>query len=103
MAASGELFLVLLFLVCFVALLAWHFARSRKMVEQWARDNGLELVNVERRFMFRGPFWWRTGKGQEVFRVTVRDGAGHVRSGYVRVGGWFLGLLSDQVTVEWDK
>jgi hypothetical protein len=81
----------------------WRFSRSTNMVAKWASDNGLELVNVERRFMFRGPFWWRTGKGQEVFRVTVRDGSGQVLHGYVRVGGWFLGLWSDQVTVEWEE
>jgi len=29
----------------------WHFSRSQSMVEQWARDNGLTLVEVERRYM----------------------------------------------------
>jgi hypothetical protein len=95
--------LVLVLLVCVLALWGWHFSRSRKMLEQWAHANGLTLIGVERRFLRRGPFWWRTNKGQEVFRVTVRDGSGQVRSGYVRVGGWFLGLLSDQVTVEWEE
>ena len=96
--------LVVVIILVFVGLsLWWRFSRSTNMVEQWASDNSLELVNVERRFMFRGPFWWRTGKGQEVFRVTVRDGSGQVLHGYVRVGGWFLGLWSDQVTVEWEE
>jgi hypothetical protein len=95
--------LVVVIMLVFVGLsLWWRFSRSTNMVEQWASDNGLELINVERRFMFRGPFWWRTNKGQEVFRVTVRDGSGQVLHGYVRVGGWFLGLWSDQVTVEWE-
>ena len=95
--------LVLVMLGCVLALWGWHFSRSRKMVEQWARANGMELIEAERRFFRRGPFWWRTGKGQAVFRVTVRNGSGQVQHSYIRVGGFFLGLLSDQVTVEWDK
>ena len=89
--------------VFFVALLwAWHFRRSRDILRRWADENGYELVSVERRFVFRGPFWWRTAKGQEVFYVVVRDSAGHCRNAHVRVGGWFTGLLSDQVSCEWE-
>ena len=86
-----------------VAMMAWHFRRSRSIAEEWAQANGFELLEAERRLAFRGPFWWRTSKGQEVFRITVRDARGNVRSGYLRVGGWFLGLLSDQGDVEWDR
>lgn len=85
-----------------VALMFWHFSRSKHILRDWARRNGFEIVSAERRFFFRGPFWWRTGKGHEVFRVTVRDGEGQVRSAYVRVGGWWGGMLSDQASVEWD-
>jgi hypothetical protein len=31
----------------------------------------------------RGPFFWTTGKGQEVFYVTVRDEAGDTSRGFV--------------------
>ena len=103
MEGIGAGLLVLIVLVLGGTYIWWYFTRSRNMVEQWARDNGLELIEAERRWFRRGTFWWRTGKGQEVFRVTIRDGSGQVRSGYVRVGGFFLGLLSDQVNVEWDK
>jgi len=94
--------LVVLFFVFVISMMVWHFSRSRKMVEQWANDNCMELIEAERRFLRRGTYWWRTNKGQEVFRITVRDSSGQVRRGYVRVGGWFLGMLSDQVNVEWD-
>ncbi len=100
-AVGGMLVFVLLAMIVGF-LWWWHFTRSRNMVEQWARSNGLELIGAERRFLRRGTYWWRTGKGQEVFHITVRDSSGQVRRGYVRVGGWFLGLLSDQIDVEWD-
>jgi len=86
-----------------VAMMVWHFRRSRNIAQQWAQDNGFELLSAERRFAFRGPFWWRTSKGQEVFRITVRDTGGRVRSGYLRVGGWVVGLLSDQADIKWDE
>jgi hypothetical protein len=103
MEGIGAGLLVLVMIVLGGTYIWWYFTRSLSMVEQWARDNGLTLVEVERRYMFHGPFWWRTGKGQAVFRVTVRDASGQVRHGYVRVGGFFLGLLSDQVEVEWEE
>ena len=91
-----------LMLILVIGLWCWHFIRSRQLVDEWIRTNGLTPVSVERRFLCYGPFWWRTGKGQAVFRVTVRDATGQTRSGYIRTGGWFLGMLSDQVDAEWD-
>jgi hypothetical protein len=102
MQNAGPVLLFILFFAVAILSLWWHFSRSRNMVQQWARDNGMELIEAERRFLRRGTYWWRTGKGQEVFRITVRDSSGQVRRGYARVGGWFMGMLSDQVNVEWD-
>jgi len=46
---------------------------------------------------------WFTGNRQDVYRVTVRTADGGIRSGYVRCGGFWMGMLSDKVTVEWDS
>lgn len=102
MHEAGPVLLFILFFAVAILTMWWHFSRSRNMVEQWARDNGMELIEAERRFLRRGTYWWRTAKGQEVFRITVRDSSGQVRRGYARVGGWFMGMMSDQVSVEWD-
>lgn len=40
---------------------------------------------------------------QTVYRVTVEDGAGDVRRGWVRCGGFMVGLWSDKVQVKWDN
>jgi len=97
-----DLLFILVGLVMAVPMIWWHHARSRELLNQWARRNRLSLVNAQRRLLFRGPYTLWSGKGQAVFRVTVRDGTGRTRSGYVRVGGWFLGLLSDQIDAWWD-
>jgi hypothetical protein len=82
--------------------IVWHFSRSRSLLEQWSAENGFRIVESSYRNVVRGPFFWTTGKGQTVYRVTVEDMSGQRRSGWVRCGGWFLGLLSDRVQVRWD-
>jgi hypothetical protein len=77
----------------------WHFSRSRSVLEQWADQSGFEILHSEYRNFARGPYFWTTSKGQTVYYVTVRDNRGHVRTGWVRCGGWFLGLMTDQAEV----
>lgn len=74
-----------------------HIGRSWKIVKQWIHDNDMELIEVQRRFWRRGPYWY-AGRGQDVFHVTVRNSSGQVQRGYV-----CLDLSSDQVDVKWDK
>ena len=90
------------FVILAFVLYAWRLSHSSDRLQTWASENGYTLVSVERRQMFRGGYSFTTGKGQEVFRVTVRDGEGRTRSGYVRVGGWVMGQLSDNIDVKWD-
>jgi hypothetical protein len=96
----------LLFAAILIALIipfwAWHWRRSREMVDRWAAANDFTISAIERRFFRAGPFFWRRGRGHEVFYVVVHDSRGKQRAAYVRTGGWFLGQFSEQVTVRWD-
>lgn len=78
--------------------------RAKAMLFGWAVRNTYEIVEAKRPFIKISPFGWTTGKGQVLFKVTVRkrirDGA--TRSGWVRCGGFWTGLWSDQVEVRWD-
>lgn len=69
-----------------VLLLVWHVERSRAILERWAQANGYRLIHSERRYLRKGPFFWRSGKGHEVFYVTVEDQQGSTHHGYVRCG-----------------
>jgi hypothetical protein len=80
----------------------WHFSRSRSVLEQWADQSGYEILHSEYRNFVKGPYFWTTSKGQTVYYVSVRDCHGNVRTGWVRCGGWFLGLMSDQAEVRWE-
>jgi hypothetical protein len=96
--------LFVVFLVVVGVLLTWmRFQRAATMIRDWAAREGLELVDKEYCWFWPGPFLFRKSKGQMVYRVRVRDADGQEYSGYVRLGGWFLGMWSDEVAVEWDR
>jgi len=94
--------LVIVILIVGVALTVLRFSRASSMLRDWAASNGYEIVNQEYCWFWPGPFLLRKSKGQMVYRIEVRDQHGNARSGYARLGGWFLGMLSDQVEVHWD-
>jgi hypothetical protein len=95
-----------LFVLCAIVILivgiAWHATRSRSVLDQWADENGFEILHSEYRHMRLGPFFWTSSKGQTVYYVHVRDQQGRERMGWVRCGGWFLGLMSNKAEVRWD-
>ncbi len=102
MDALGPILFIALFVVFAVVAMLWHFGRSSSLLQQWADENGYRVIDKEYRTFFRGPFFWTTSKGQTVYYVTVEDDEGRIRRGWVRCGGWFLGLMSDNVEVRWD-
>jgi hypothetical protein len=80
----------------------WHFSRSGSVLEKWAAENGYQIIHSEYCHFMRGPFFWTTSKGQTVYHVTVRTDSGKIRTGWVRCGGFFLGLFSDAAEVRWE-
>jgi hypothetical protein len=82
--------------------IVWRFQRSGSLLQQWAEQNGFSIIDQEYHSFFKGPFFWTSSKGQMVYYVTVKDSEGTIRRGWVRCGGWFLGMLSDNVEVRWD-
>ena len=102
MDGIGLVFVFVVITVLAIASFAWSCSRSETIIDRWARANGFRVLNVEQRFVRTGPFFFRHGKGQTIYHVTVQDAQDRARSGYVRCGGWFAGLLSDAAAVEWD-
>ena len=103
METLQTVFVVLGGVILVFLLIWWHFSRSGSLLHQWAEHNGYRLVSQEYRHFFKGPFFWTSSKGQTVYHVTVEDSQGNRRSGWVRCGGWFFGLLSDNVEVRWEN
>jgi hypothetical protein len=95
-------FVIVLVIAVAIASAAYHYNRAASILQSWAAGNGFRILSSERCWFWRGPFFLRSGKSQEVYRVTIQDGAGRTRCGYVRCGGFFLGMLSNQADVVWD-
>jgi len=93
----------ILFGCLYVFGVAWWVARGSKLLADWARSNGYEILRKQRRFLRKGPFSFPRAWGLPVFRVTLQDGQGRTRRAWVRCGSWWTGLLSSKVTVEWDE
>ena len=80
----------------------WWFRSSYTLLDNWAAQNGHTILAKELRMIRRGPFFWTSSNGQRVFYVTVRTSGGDTRRGWVRLGGFFFGLLSEHVDVRWE-
>jgi hypothetical protein len=96
-------FMMALVAVAMILAFYWHFTRSAAILQQWADANGFEILEKSYRHFFRGPFFFRTSKGQTVYRVTVRDKAGNIGTGWVACGSWWWGLMSNQAKARWDE
>jgi hypothetical protein len=94
--------LTILLMVLGVISLRRDASRLEAMIDSWARANNLTVLSKERRLLLMGPMIWRTGRTQRVFRIKVRDQHGRQRAGWVRCGGRWTGLYSDQVEARWD-
>ena len=103
--SEGAIFFLIVpvFVLITIASIAWHFGRSQSLLDKWAEENGYRIIHREYRNFFRGPFFWTSAKGQAVYYVIVEDEGGRTHNGWVRCGGWWLGLLSDHVEVRWDE
>ena len=97
------LFAIAAVAVLIILSLWWHFGRSSSLLHDWAENNEYRIIRQQYRYFFRSPFLWTSTKGQAVYYVVIEDSAGASRSGWVRCGGWWFGLLSDNVEVRWDS
>jgi hypothetical protein len=91
-------FLVVLGVMILATIMRW--LRSRALVSRWARANGYELVKISMAWFKVSPFL--ESHRQESYQIRVRDRRGRERCGWAKVGGYFLGFLSNKVEVELD-
>ncbi len=96
-------FTIVGFIVVLVILsIVWSHSRSKGMIEQWATENGLHLVDSSYCWFKIGTPFWAANKNHTLYRVTMQDDSGHLMLGYALCGSFFMGLLSDRVEVKWD-
>jgi hypothetical protein len=76
-------------------------ANCRVQIDRWARREDLRLTSVRRRWFVPGPWWLTSSRSQRVYSIEGVGQDGRTRSAVVRVGGYFLGSLSDDIRVKW--
>jgi hypothetical protein len=54
---SVGIIMLLVMLSLGAPLFAWHFHRSRSLLERWAERGGYRIIDAEYRNVFRGPFF----------------------------------------------
>jgi len=77
-----------------------HYRWAKRRLLVWARDNNVRIVQDQYRMFLRGPFD-SVGK-YAVFRISAKDKQGEERVGWVRLGGFFVGLWSEDSKVIWE-
>ena len=100
-----EVIAIIVPFVLFVAVLVWwqqwQHSKADTILQRWALASGVELVSAQKRYLRTGPFLLYS-RGQFVFRIVVRDQVGTQRAGWIRVGSWLAGVLSEKTEVIWD-
>lgn len=83
----------------------WFYSsRSQSIIQNWANQNGFQLLRYQQKFFRTGPFrWWTIGRGQTIYTVIVRTPDGRDRSGWIRCGSFWSGVyFSNDTEVRWE-
>jgi hypothetical protein len=99
---AGAILCASLVMTAFIAW-SWMFqARAKSIVQKWAAGHGYAVLQVESPFHTGAFCFLTTGRGQVVYCVTIRDGAGRERKAWVRCGSYMGSVLfSDEIEVRW--
>ena len=88
-----------------VAIAAWgvvRLRRGRAAIQAVLEREGYEVLQMERRIVRQGPFWWTTTPAQIVFRVLVLEPNGRQRTVWARWGRRWL-PEPDTLELRWDQ
>jgi hypothetical protein len=94
------LIIIVAAVVLYPVQLWWRHRVGRSRLRQWAKSEGVTLVDFRYQVM-GGPFF-PIQHGLLVYEVSVLDAKENSRTGHVKIGGFVPGLLSPRVEVIWD-
>ena len=100
--AAASLLVVVTGFVGVIWLWVW---RARVVLRAWAAEGGFRIIRFQKtNITGRGPFnWWTNSPYQSIYHLRVRDSEGRERSGWVRCGSYFGGVLfSNKAEVKWE-
>ena len=94
--------IAILLIAAFIGWDSLRISRSRSILRSWDAWNGFQILSFRRAFISGAFNPFTTSRCQVVFWVSIRAGAGHERSGWVRCASYWGGLSRDQAEVKWE-
>lgn len=85
-----------------ISLFNWITRQAHAAIEVWAAEQDFTLLNKEMRMLRHGPFFFRTGKNQRVYYLTLLDKAGLQRHAFVRIGDFWGRMRTETIKVVWE-
>jgi hypothetical protein len=80
----------------------WQYRTADAKLHRWAQQFHYTVVEKHgANPLGTGPLA-RSGNKQVMYRVTVEDASGARRCALVTIGGRMTGVLSDELSVEWE-
>jgi hypothetical protein len=91
---------VITIVLSFYKLTIW---RANIILRRWALEKGFEVLRFERCFFTGGFGWFTTSRNQVVYSILIKDRWNEERSGWLRCGSYFGGVLfSNEAEVKWN-
>lgn len=87
----------LILLVVLILIVMWrhYYSLAKGAAHDWAKARGMTILDLKRCQWNLGPYFGKAFRGQEVFKVRVRDKTGMEKSGWVRVNvPWYGGIYN---------
>jgi hypothetical protein len=88
----------------FYMVMSWDLARTRRLMDEWAAENGYKVFRADLKVLSSGPFSQLLTMltMQHVCRIQVVDGEGQERCGWARGGGLLSGLWKRKLEIRWE-
>ena len=81
----------------------WQYRKAESQLQSWARRSNYQVLDKQKANPFGTGPMARSGNKQVMYRVTISDESGARRSALVKIGSPTLGVLDDDLVVEWEN
>ena len=72
------------------------------VIDEWANKHQLDIESCERRYFRTGPFFFMSSRYQRVYYMKVCDREGRKKAVWLKLGGYFSGMLNEEIEVVWE-
>ena len=105
MAVIGVIILVLAVGIAFgLWMFRWQYRTAENKLRDWLRRSNYELLDKRAANpLGTGPEVRSASNKQIIYQVTISDQHGVRRSALIKIGSPALGVLSDELVVEWEN